>query len=354
MPPADGVDPGAASPSGAVAHAAAETAYGAPGVRRRLAIFEIEGRAAPGLYAAGWLLLVVGVAALVSGVAAGGTPGPASAGFFVGGLAIVATALVAAAGAQGLQRAADGAAYAGPSPFLVFGAAFCLALVVTFAIGFVARLFGATVGEQAGVVLAVGVDAVVALGLVRLLVVGPGALTWGQMGFRRPRPGEGSLAQDIAWGMALAIPAFGCAYVLAVVLALLLGAVPESTVPLTREPAGVMLNLLAAVVIAPVWEEAFFRGFATTAWDRSLGMRAAITRGALFFAAVHVLGVAGSSFDTAVRVAVIAFAVRLPVGGFLGWAMLRRRSLAAPIALHATYNAVPLLLFLAVGAATGG
>jgi membrane protease YdiL (CAAX protease family) len=354
MAPTDGADPGAASPSGLTGSAAEEPRSEAPGALRRRGSFDLEGRAAPGLYAAGWLLLVVGFGSLVIGVAASGSPGPASAAFFVGGLAVVGTALVAGAGAQGLQRAADGALYAGPSPFLVFGASFCLALVVSFAVGFVARLAGAGLGEQAGVVLTVGIDAVVTLGLVRLLVVGPGALTWAEMGFRRPRPGEGSLAQDVVWGMALAFPAFGCAYVLAVVLSLLLGVVPESTVPLTRNPDGIVLLVLAVVFIAPAWEEAFFRGFATTAWDRSLGMRAAITRGALFFSGVHVLGVSGSSFDTAARVAVIAFVVRLPVGCFLGWAMLRRRSLAAPIALHATYNALPLLLFLAVGAATGG
>jgi membrane protease YdiL (CAAX protease family) len=43
------------------------------------------------------------------------------------------------------------------------------------------------------------------------------------------------------------------------------------------------------------------------------------------------------------------FAVRIPVGLLLGWVFLRRRSLAAPIALHAVYNGIPLVLFLLAG-----
>jgi membrane protease YdiL (CAAX protease family) len=39
----------------------------------------------------------------------------------------------------------------------------------------------------------------------------------------------------------------------------------------------------------------------------------------------------------------------------LGWIFLRRRTLAAPIALHAVYNGIPLVLFLLAGSrvATG-
>ena len=39
------------------------------------------------------------------------------------------------------------------------------------------------------------------------------------------------------------------------------------------------INLVAAAVLAPVWEEVFFRGFATTAWERTAGARAAIAKG---------------------------------------------------------------------------
>jgi membrane protease YdiL (CAAX protease family) len=58
---------------------------------------------------------------------------------------------------------------------------------------------------------------------------------------------------------------------------------------------------------------------------------------------------AGSDFGEAARLAVVAFAVRLPVALLLGWVFVRRRTLVAPIALHATYNAIPVLL-VALGA----
>jgi hypothetical protein len=116
---------------------------------------------------------------------------------------------------------------------------------------------------------------------------------------------------------------------------------------------GIVAGLIAAAIIAPLWEEGFFRGFATTAWARTAGPRAAIVWGAVFFALVHVITFVGSDFGTAARGALVAFMVRLPVGLVLGWVFLRRRTLIAPIALHATYNAIPVLLVaLGVGSTT--
>ena len=82
---------------------------------------------------------------------------------------------------------------------------------------------------------------------------------------------------------------------------------------------------------------------------RTAGPRVAIVRAGLFFALVHVITVLGSDFSTGLRLALIAFAIRIPVGLLLGWVFLRRRTLAAPIALHAVYNGIPLLLFLLAG-----
>ena len=77
-------------------------------------------------------------------------------------------------------------------------------------------------------------------------------------------------------------------------------------------------------------------------------------RGAVFFALVHVVTLVGTDFGTALRTALIAFAVRLPVGLVLGWVFVRRRTLVAPIALHAAYNTIPVLLVaLGAGVAQG-
>jgi membrane protease YdiL (CAAX protease family) len=268
----------------------------------------------------------------------------------VAGFGIFALGLVAAAGAQGLQRSADSVAgYAGPSPYLVFAAAFLGSLFIVNVLVVVLDAIGVRIGDQAGVLVSSLVSGLVSVGLIGLLVVGPGALRWSELGLRRPRAGEGSLVSDIAWGAALAIPAILAAAFLAAVLIAILGTAPDPTLTPTRDPFGATLNLLAGVVVAPFWEELFFRGFATTAWARTAGSRSAIVRAGLFFALVHVITVLGSDFSTGLRVALIAFTIRIPVGLLLGWIFLRRRTLAAPIALHAVYNGIPLVLLLLAG-----
>ena len=126
-------------------------------------------------------------------------------------------------------------------------------------------------------------------------------------------------------------------------------AVPDAPLPLAGDPLGRLLNLLSAAVIAPISEEIFFRGYATTAWERGVGRKGAIVRSALFFALVHVLTVGGATFDEAVQRAVFAFVIRMPVGVGLAWIFLSRRSLYASIALHAVYNGLPLALVFAAG-----
>jgi membrane protease YdiL (CAAX protease family) len=104
-------------------------------------------------------------------------------------------------------------------------------------------------------------------------------------------------------------------------------------------------------VIAPIAEELFFRGFATTVWRRTAGPGAALVRGSLFFAIAHVLTLSGSNAGEAIGFAVFAFLVRLPVAFTLGWLFLRRGSLYAPIALHGAFNALQVLALAAAGGA---
>ncbi len=226
-----------------------------------------------------------------------------------------------------------------------------LSLFATYLLATLLDALGVGMSGPYGSLLSVAISALVSLALVRTLVVGPAALSWRAMGFRRPGPGEGTLVEDVAWGLALALPALFMAGLLAAALVALLGVAPDPVLEPTRDPGGIVANLLAAAVVAPIWEEVFFRGFATTAWARTLGARGAILRGGIFFAAVHVIALTGSDFSSAARVALIIFAIRLPLGFLLGWLFLRRRSLAAPIALHAAYNVLPILLFLLAGPA---
>jgi uncharacterized protein len=323
----------------------------APDAPARRPFFTIEGRAAPGLYFVGWILPVVGLGLVVVAMAATGGGGPGTFLLVVGGLASLAVGLVAAAGSQAIQRRADGiAGYDGPSPVLVFAAALVTTLLVSALVSVTGLLEADT---SVTLVVSLLITTAVDLGMIRLLVVGPGALSWHEMGLRRPA--AGALAGDIVWGILLGLGALIVTAFVAAILVALLGVTPTGPIPPAKGTLDIGLNLLAAAVIAPFGEEVFFRGFATTAWARRVGPGRAIVRGALFFAIVHVLTLGGATFSEAIRIAAIAFLARLPVAWLLGWIFVRRDSLWAAIALHATFNGVAIVLAeLAGRTVTGG
>ena len=107
-------------------------------------------------------------------------------------------------------------------------------------------------------------------------------------------------------------------------------------------------------ILAPIGEELFFRGFATTAWVKGLGVARGIVRGGLFFALIHVLQIQASSVTEGFALAFIAFAVRVPIGLMLGWLFIRRDTIWAPIGLHAAFNGILLLLAETVSRAPAG
>lgn len=316
--------------------------------RLGLRTFSLEGRRAPGLYLVGWLGTVLGLpiflVAFLSGVAQTGRIV-----LLVIGAALLGLGLVAASGAQALDRRdrAD-LAYRGPSPFLVFAASVPLAILATLPIA----LAGADPDAPTVTLVAVLLTAAIWLGLVGSTVVGPGALTWREIapGFVGAAPGR--IAADAAVGVAWAIPVILVTAILGAILVGILGAAPEPPIRVPRDGVGLVLSLLAAAVVAPVSEELFYRGFATTAWARSYGATRGIIEGALFFAFVHVLTLSGADFGSAARAALVAFLARIPVALALGWVFVRRGSLPASIGLHATFNG--LLVLLAFWASSAG
>jgi hypothetical protein len=170
--------------------------------------------------------------------------------------------------------------------------------------------------------------------------VGQGALGWRDMGLHQP---AGAAARELVVGMLLAVPVLVITIALSLVLSAFL-APPPSPLPPSTDAAGLLLNLLAAAVLAPLGEELFFRGFTTTAWARAYGVRPAIIRGALFFAVAHVVTLFDASFAQGLQRAVFSFVVLLPVALTLGWVFIARRTLWAPIGLHAAFNGLQVLL----------
>jgi membrane protease YdiL (CAAX protease family) len=159
------------------------------------------------------------------------------------------------------------------------------------------------------------------------------------------RPSMGAL-RDLAAGALLAIPVLVVTLALGAILARFLEPSP-SPLPGAADPAGIIANLLSAAILAPIGEELFFRGFATTAWARAAGPTAAIVRGAAFFALAHVVTLVDASFGVGAQRAVFSFLALMPVGLALGWLYLGRRSLYAAIGLHAAFNAIQVLLLAA-------
>jgi membrane protease YdiL (CAAX protease family) len=309
-----------------------------PAPRPGLRTFTIEGRAAPGLFVVGWIATILGTALTVAGLTAGGG---GQAVLLVLGLLSLSVGLVAGAGSQAFERRARGAPYAGPSPVLVFAAAIPATLIALTLVGLVLRAIGFTPSDPVRSLFSVIVQTGVYLGLLRLLVVGTGALSWREMGFIGS---SGAAIRAAAWGAAFAGVVVVITLVVTAALVSILQERPESPLPPAGDPTGLLVNLVTAAVFAPIGEEIFFRGFATTVWERSLGARRAIIQGGLMFAFAHVVGTTGTDFDQALAVAIVAFGARIPIALFLGWLLIRRRTIWAPIGLHAAFNAFIILL----------
>ena len=286
----------------------------------------------------GWLATLIGFGAIFVALMAGGSTGAAL--LLAVGLAVLSIGLVAGAGAQGIERRSRAdQPYKGPSPILVFVASVPVSLLAVLVISIPLTIVGVAVDGPVGRLASVALQAVIYVGLIRLLVVDTGALSWAQMGVRRfDRRAIGDLASGALW----AGPVILVTIPVAAILIRIFPVTPVSPLPPTGEALGFAIHLVAGAIIAPVGEELLFRAFATTAWARSLGDRRALVRGALFFALVHVLTIGGASAGEALSLAIVGFASRIPVALALGWLFLKRRSVWAPIGLHATFNAILL------------
>lgn len=109
------------------------------------------------------------------------------------------------------------------------------------------------------------------------------------------------------------------------------------------------LGILGSVILAPVAEELFFRGLALHAWLREYGRWMALIGSSGVFGLVHF----GLNPLEGLLPELPWLALPTATGVVLGLLALRTGSLIAPIAAHATMNALTLLLALAVLGAAG-
>jgi len=350
LPPApghDAADPHTDEPAVAPAATPAVTSTAPPG-GHGLFRFSLEGRRAPALFGAGWLGTALGAGSAAIGLMAGGAVALV---LIAVGLALLTVGLVLLGGSQSVERAAAERPWPGPSPVVVFAAAIAATLFAAILVGVPMGLLDVRLDRPVGDLFSVGLQALVFVGVVRVMVVGSGALTWRGMGFGGDRRAS---IEAAASGFLTAWPVVLLTAMLAMVLVPLFGATPPSPLPPTGTLSGTILHLLAGAVVAPVSEEILFRGVATTAWARTNGPTVAIVRSAVLFAFAHVLLLGGSDFGHAAPLVAVAALGRLPIAFALGWSYLRSGSIWAPIALHATFNAILIVVAELVGAGALG
>jgi membrane protease YdiL (CAAX protease family) len=302
--------------------------------------FTIEGRSAPALFVIGWLATLIGLGMIAIAVMSGN----ATVGLVLVlvGLVVLSIGLIAAAGSQGIERRVRGILpYVGPSPFLVFAAVLPVSILAGSVVGLPLHALGMPLDGPLAALVAVTVQAVIYIWLVRLLVVDTGALSWREMGvlaFDRVAISE------IGGGAVWAVPIIAVTAVVSQILLSIFPVIPQSPLPPTHEPIGFALSLLAGVIVAPFGEEILFRAFATTAWVRGLGVRRGVVQAALIFAFAHVLTISGSTAGEAFGLAAVGFGSRIPISIALGLLFVRRRTMWASFGLHAAFNGILLVI----------
>jgi membrane protease YdiL (CAAX protease family) len=312
----------------------------APAVSRPgTSTFTIEGRAAPALFVVGWLATLLGIGLIV--IALLGDDAGVSRLLIIVAMVPLAIGLIAGAGSQGIERRVRGVLpYRGPSPFLVLLAIVPISVLALVIASVPLELAGIPLDGPFVTLLSVAIEAVIYVGIVRLLVVDTGALDWRAMGV------VGLDRRAFVEMLGGALWAFPLVIVTGIVASILLSFVPVepvSPLPPTGTAIGLALSLVAAAVIAPFGEEILFRGFATTAWVRARGQRPGLVLGALVFAFAHVVTVTGPTAGDASKQALVAFVGRIPIALALGWIFLRRGTIWASFGLHAAFNAILLV-----------
>ena len=266
-------------------------------------------------------------------------------GLLLGGLATVAGLVMNAVRAIVVRLALPPTRYRGPSIIVLLLIAAIIASIGGLGAG--ADLFALQSGGDltiGGSMLLLTINQISLLITAGLCVIAPKALAGVRMLAER-----GSV-HSILLGLALAIPGWLGVAAVALVLQALLDLVGHRPQPGFWDVAMVRIDptvlALAFVVVAPVAEELFFRGVVYNAWMREYGPRVALFGSAALFAVIHANTESGEALIGSV-VSVV------PIFGFgIVLAILYRTtaSLAAPIAMHAGYNAISVTIVLLVRA----
>lgn len=250
-----------------------------------------------------------------------------------GGLLLVVGLVMNALRSVIVRRALPPERYRGPDIFVLLLMAVILGTILALGAGRTAlALFGDGPLSVPGTLLLLTSTQIGLLAVAGGLVIAPRALAGVRL------VGGAGVGRSLLLGLALAIPAWIGAQLLATLAALALEAVGFSqevgvldTVLQRGDPTVI---LVAFLLVAPVAEEIFFRGVAYNAWERERGPSVALFGSAALFAVIH------TSFFSLVPI--------FALGVALAFVYRSTRSLLAVIAMHAGFNAISVAIALLV------
>lgn len=232
------------------------------------------------------------------------------------------------------RRALPPDRYRGPSIVLLlaFGILLAAAATLPFATDAAAIVLGEGQASLAGAIVIITSTQIALLAVSWVFVLRPRAVAFAMplLGTDRLR----ALRVGIGWGV---LGWLGASVVTFAVVLLLerVGLQPDEGI--AERAIGFIepwLVVVAVVFLAPIAEEVFFRGIAFNAWLRERGRVFAYVGSAALFAAIH------ASLVSLLPIFLLGLA--------FGWVYRRTRSLVAPIAMHATFNAVSVAIALLI------
>lgn len=164
-----------------------------------------------------------------------------------------------------------------------------------------------------------------------------------KLGGRRPRLGDALVGLGVGVLVVVVITA-GVGLAIALILELLgqeIPAVQQHLRDAARNPQTAPILAFSALVVAPIAEELFFRGFVFPALAKRVGLWAGIVLSAVIFGFVH-LNQAENLLG-----GVLLLARLVPLGMLFAWLYHWRGTLVVPIIVHAVFNAASVALLLA-------
>lgn len=165
----------------------------------------------------------------------------------------------------------------------------------------------------------------------------------GRLVGRRPRLGDALVGLGAGVLVVVVITA-GVGLAIALVLELLGQEIPTVQQHLrdaARDPQTAPILAFSALVVAPIAEELFFRGFVFPALAKRVGLWAGIVLSAVLFGFVHL-----NQTETLLG-GVLLLARLVPLGMLFAWLYHWRGTLVIPIIVHAVFNAASVALLLA-------